>query len=113
MIRLDNALHAWGTPQFEALLKQELVRQAEQLPLQEGLSSSSSVAAVPISVLIRKVTDLGDTLQVKAGIMYQGVIGGCSCTDDPTPDSTINEYCDVLLDIDKTSATATVTLLAD
>lgn len=113
MMQLDKALRAWGTPQFEATLKQELVQQAEQLPLQQGLSASSSVADTPITVVIRSVAELEGMIRVKAGILYQGLIGGCSCTDDPTPDREIDECCDVQLDIDKVTAEATITLLAD
>jgi len=38
------------------------------------------------------------------GVFFQSVIGGCSCTDDPTPASEINEYCEALLEIDKATA---------
>ena len=113
MIQLDNVLPAWGTPQFEVLLKQELARQAGLLPLQQGLSSSSSVADTPITAVILGVADLGDALCVKAGIFYEGVIGGCSCAGDPTTDSEYTEYCEVQLDIDKSTAAAAVTLLAE
>ena len=113
MIQLNKTLRAWGTPQFEAALKQELQQQPELLPLQQGLSQSSSVADTPITVVIRSVSDLGGTIRVKIGILYQGVIGGCSCTDDPTPDREIDEHCNVQLDIDKATAATAVTLLAD
>lgn len=113
MIQLDHALRAWGTPQFEAALKQELQQQPECLPLQQGLSSSSSVADTPVTVVIRSVAEVGGMIRVKIGILYQGLIGGCSCTDDPTPDREIDEYCEVQLDIDKATAAATVVLMAD
>jgi len=38
MIQLTKALHAWGTPDFEAVLKQEIAQLgADYLPLQQGL----------------------------------------------------------------------------
>jgi len=52
-------------------------------------------------------------IRVKAGIFYTGVIAGCSCADDPTPIDEQNEYCVVQFDIDRTTADATVTLLAE
>ncbi len=113
MIRLDKTLRAWGTPGFNDILKQEIVDLgADRLPLQQGLSASSSVADTPITVVIHSVADLDSLIRVKAGIFYQGLIGGCSCAGDPTPDSEINEYCDVQLDIDKATAATTVALVA-
>ncbi|BCK87944.1 hypothetical protein MIZ01_1741 [Sideroxyarcus emersonii] len=113
MIQLDNVLPAWGRPEFEALLKQELARQAAQLPLQQGLSCSSSVADTPITAVILGMADLGGAIRVKAGIFYEGLIGGCSCAGDPTTDSEYTEYCEVQLDIDKSTAVAAVLLLAE
>lgn len=111
MLTLDKALGAWGTSGFEAVLKQELAQNAEQLPLQQGLATGNYVMDGAITVAINSVSETENVVRVKAGIFYQGVIGGCSCTDDPTPASEINEYCEVKLDIDKTSAAATVALI--
>ncbi|MDP1594580.1 MAG: hypothetical protein Q8L80_10120 [Gallionella sp.] len=111
-MRLEKALRAWGASDFEAVLKRELSQLAtDQLPLQQGLASGNYVADTPISAMISSVVDLQDVIRVKAGIFYQGVIGGCSCTDDPTPASEINEYCEVQLDIDKITAVTAVTLI--
>jgi len=42
MVRLGNALSAWGTSGFEAILKQEIAQLgADQLPLQQGLSTGN------------------------------------------------------------------------
>lgn len=111
MIALGHALRAWGTPEFDAVLKQEIALHANQLPLQQGLSTGNYVAAEPVTVAIISVAKLENAIRVRAGIFYKSVIGGCSCSDDPTPASEINEYCEVHLDIDKTTA-ATVVALA-
>ncbi|MDO9012302.1 MAG: hypothetical protein Q7U78_10935 [Gallionella sp.] len=112
MMRLEKALRAWGTSDFEEVLKRELSQlPMGSLPLQQGLTVGNYVADTPISAMISSVVDLQDVIRVRAGIFYQGVIGGCSCTDDPTPVSEINEYCEVQLDIDKTSAATAVTLI--
>jgi hypothetical protein len=114
MIKLDKSLRAWGTPGFETVLKQEVaLLGADQLPLQLGLSNSSSVSNEPVTVVINRVVELADVIRVKAGIFYQGIINGCSCADDPTPDNEINEYCEVQLDIDKLSAATEVMLVAE
>lgn len=112
MPKLDKALQAWGTPDFEAILKQEIAQLgADQLPLQQGLTISSTVTADPVTVIIHRVTELENVIRVRAGILYQGLVGGCSCADDPTPISDNNEYCEVQLDIDKVTAVTTVALV--
>jgi len=86
---------------------------SDALPLQQGLSNSSAVADQPITVVVKEVVGLEGVIRTRLGLLYQGVIGGCSCTDDPTPDNVINEYCEVRLDIDRATAEATVSLIAD
>ncbi len=113
MLILEKSLGAWGTPGFEAALKQELAQHAEQLPLQRALSSSSSVVDAPITVVILSATELESLIRVKTGIFYQGLVGGCACANDPTPESENTEYCEVQLDIDKASGAAAVTLLQE
>ena len=114
MIRLPNARNAWGTPEFEAVLKQDLAAlDAATLPLQEALSLSSRVTDRPIQAMILDAGEDRGRIRVKAGIFYTGIIAGCSCTDDPTPMSELNEYCVVQLDIDPATAETTVTLLPE
>lgn len=113
MLQLDKTLQAWGTPEFEPVLKQEVMHSAEQLPLQQGLSTGNYVAAGPITVVLHSVTELENILRVKAGIFYAGVIGGCSCADDPSPASDNTEHCVVQLDIDKATAATVVMLVAE
>jgi hypothetical protein len=114
MIKLDKALRAWGTPGFEPAIKQEVAQLApNQLPLQQALSNSSSVSDEPVAVVIINVTEMENAIRVKAGIFYQGVIAGCSCADDPTPNNKINEYCEVQLDIDKFGAATRVELVGE
>jgi len=50
---------------------------------------------------------------VKAGIFYKSIIAGCSCSDDPSPIDEVDEHCEVMIEIDKRSAEATITLLPD
>lgn len=111
MLKLDKALQAWGASDFEAVLKQEITQlDAGHLPLQQGLVAGSSVTADPITVITQRVTETDNVVRIRAGILYRGMAGSCSCTDDPTPDSTSNEYCEVQLDIDKATAITMVKL---
>ena len=52
-------------------------------------------------------------IRAKAGIFYTGIIPGCSCANDPTPETEYSEYCEVLFDINKRTAETLVTLLAN
>ncbi|TCS68787.1 hypothetical protein EDC61_1232 [Sulfuritortus calidifontis] len=114
MIRLSQALAAWGTETFRHALKQEIeALDARLLPLQQGLTRGSHALegrheAVPLGA-----ADLGEKLQAKVGLFYASVIAGCSCADDPTPVGEETEYCVLQLDIDKRTAETTVSLLAE
>ena len=112
VIRLGKALKAWGTPDFEEVLKREIEGLGVgQLPLQQGLSTGSHAVDDSLGVMIISVTESADVIHAKAGIFYTGIIAGCSCADDPTPVDENTEYCVVQLDIDKTTAETTVLLL--
>lgn len=114
MIRLTKSLNAWGTPDFEDILKGEIEQMdAEQLPLQQGLSTSSYALDDKLNVRIISVSEEASFIRAKVGIFYTGIIAGCSCADDPTPVEEQNEYCVVQLDIDKTTAETTVVLLVE
>ena len=114
MIRFIDALNAWGTPDFNAILRQEIERlTADQLPLQQGLSTGSHALDNRLRAMIISAADKGNTIRARAGIFYSGIIAGCSCADDPTPVNEENEYCEVQLDIDKATAGTTVVLLAE
>ena len=113
-VYLEKSLSALGTAEFKQVLVQEVTQLgAHKLPLQLGLSTGNYVSDAPYSVMITSVVELENLVRVRAGIFYQGVIGGCSCTDDPTPVSDINEYCEVQLDIDKNSALTSVSLVTE
>ena len=113
MIQLPKSLNAWGTPEFEAILKQEIEQlDAGKLPLQQGMSASNYVTDRPFQAMLIGASEEAGRIRVKAGIFYTGVIAGCSCADDPTPIDEQNEYCVVQFDIDRATAQTTVALLA-
>jgi len=110
MMQLESSLRAWGTSGFETALKREIAQHASSLPLQQGLSTGNYVADTPISVTIIRLAELQCGICVQAGIFFQSVISGCSCADDPTPASEINEYCEFRIDIDKITAETSISL---
>jgi hypothetical protein len=114
MIRLTKSLSVWGTPGFLETLKRELEDLgAGHLPLQQGLSTGSYAIDRGLQAMILRVSEGPTTFQVQAGLFYSGIIAGCSCADDPTPVEEHTEYCEVRLDIDKTTGETTVALLSD
>lgn len=114
MIKLVSSLAAWGTGDFKAVLKHELEQLGvAELPLQQGLTSGSHALDDNIEVLVLNVSETGITIHAKAAIFYKSMIAGCSCADDPTPIDEVNEHCEVIIDIDKSTAETTVTLLAN
>lgn len=114
MIQLTDSLKAWGSPDFRQVLQNEIEQlDISDLPLQQGLSQTSMVSDSRFNVMIIDVREEADSIGVKAGIFYQGVIAGCSCADDPTPVEEQAEYCVVWLSIGKHAAETTVTLLPE
>ena len=113
MMRLDKSLQAWATPAFEQILKEEIGQlDARLLPLQEGLSHGSHANEDSFDVVVLGSSEEATRIRIKAGIFYTSIIAGCSCADDPTPVDELTEYCEVLFEIDKSTARATVSLLA-
>ncbi len=114
MLRLAETLNAWGSSIFGEVFKQEVEKlDGQYLPLQQGLTTTSHVSERPIQVMILGVAEESAYIRVRAGIFYTGVIAGCNCADDPSPIDEQNEYCVVQIDIDRTTAESTVSLVKD
>ncbi len=113
MFNLSSSLAAWNTPSFKAVFSQEVCSlDPSLLPLQQGLQNSSYAISDKLSVAILNIEEDTSNIMVKAGLLYNGIIAGCSCADDPTPTDETNEYCDVLFRIDKRTAESSVTLIS-
>jgi len=114
MIRLAGSLAAWGGPDFEDIVVQELSRLDNgQLPLQQGLTGSSHATDTKPQVMIISTVETDGVIRVRAGLFYTGIIAGCSCADDPTPVEEQAEYCVVQVDIDMATGAATIALAED
>ena len=113
-MQLSKSLNAWNTPAFEEILKREIQSlHGKLLPLQQGLSHSSYACEENFSVVILNVSGGESSICVKSGIFYTGLIPGCSCADDPTPNNETAEYCEVEFEIDTTTAQTRVRLLTE
>lgn len=114
MIYLSQSLLAWNSPNFDDVLKREIGQlDAAQIPLQQGLSATSYALDDKFDVMIISVADDPGFIHAKVGIFYCGILGGCSCADDPTPIEPQSEYCEVRVTINKTTAQATVMPIAE
>jgi len=112
VIKLVSALDAWGSPNFENILKVEIQEiEHEQLPLQEGLSQTSYVLDSDIQVLVLNIKESESNIIAKTGIFYEGIIAGSCCDSDPTSVCEQTEYCEVQFNINKLTAETTVILL--
>lgn len=113
MIKLTNSLKEWGTSAFEKTFKGEVeTLDSQQLPLQQGLMQSSHVSDSGFSAVILHSSDTSNTIHVKTGIFYSGVIAGSCCSDDPTPLNEQTEYCEIEFEISKSTAETKITLLS-
>lgn len=110
MIRLPESLHAWNTPAFAAALKRELEAQARELPLQGAVATTSMALDDAVSVMFIGAADEGDAIRARVGVFFSGIVAGCSCADDPTPVEPQNEYCELLLLIDKATGEVAASL---
>lgn len=114
MSHLHASLQAWNTPAFADTLAQEVAQLGiDALPLQEGLSQGSVALDDDVTAIIISVSEQADRICARIGISYSGIIAGCNCADDPTPDNRTTEYCLVQLEIDKATAAARVCLLPE
>ena len=63
------------------------------LPLQAALAHSSYVCDNSVKAVILNTTENNAEFRIKSAIFYKGIIAGCNCADDPSPQDTENEYC--------------------
>lgn len=113
-MQLPRSLRAWGTEAFPEVLREEIAAiEIAELPLQQGLTTSSHVVDRPPQVMILGLAEEPDALLITAGLFYAGVVAGCNCADDPTPMEENPEYCEVRFRIDRESGAASVALLPD
>ena len=108
-----KTLDAWKKPAFSEAFKEEVMKNREGLPLQEGLAHTSYALAGKIDAMIIGSMEENDFLTVKAGLFFQGMLIGCSCADDPTPVGEENEYCELNFRIDRKTGETSVSIQED
>ncbi len=112
MFKLKNTLNAWNTETFSAVLIKEICSlDPDELPLQQGLSHSSYANGSNLSASVLNIECNDKFIFAKTGLFYTGVIAGCNCADDPTPVDELTEYCEVMFNINRSTAETTVSLI--
>jgi hypothetical protein len=112
MITLPGSLNALTEKEFIEAFKSEIQSLDKSLlPLQDGLTQSSHVADSPVNVVVLNRSENDDSILIKTGIFYSGVIAGSCCSDDPTPVCEQNEYCELEFKINKLNGQTEVKLL--
>ena len=113
-IHLPRITQAINQPDFKTIFIEELSSlESHQLPLQAALSHSSYVSNEPFQVMYISHQLSADDLLVKTAIFYTGIIAGCSCADDPSPQDTQNEACELLVIINLQTSQARFELIDD
>lgn len=109
MIRLPDALRAWGSAGFAAALKAELETfAANRLPLDRGATPGSYLADEPVTVTLLRSAESPHGIQVRVGVFFTEIIANCSCGDEPVFQPA---YCELRIDIDRTTAAAALTVV--
>jgi len=112
MFTLQKSLQAWDKKNFNNTFKSEVSTLDKQLlPLQKGLQLSSYVSAEKITPVILASSANTTHLLIKTTIFYTGIIAGCSCSDDPSPQDTQQESCDLLFHINRHNGETSIELV--
>lgn len=107
MPHLTRSLAAFGRPGFETVLKEELSTLGpDALGLQQELTAGSTALLDNLGVMILRRTETSGILQLRAGIFFSSILGGCACADDPTPENKNAEYCEIDISIDRRTGEA-------
>lgn len=114
MIHLPQALAAWDGPEFKTILKHELeALPPGNLPLQQGVSTTSYALDERITAMVLRAEATPERIRARVGVFFSGLVPGCSCADDPTPVEPQNEYCELGVEIDRTTAEAVLKVLEE
>lgn len=111
MTRLPDSIAAWCGDSFKTTLQKEIETLGpDALPLQQGVSQGGFAEADNLQVTVFGVFDDIDTIQAKIGLFFTEIVINCGCGDDPMP---INAYCEMWVNINKSTAEAEFTLISD
>ncbi|HPE81834.1 MAG: hypothetical protein R3E46_09720 [Sedimenticolaceae bacterium] len=100
-MKLDKAVRAWGTPNFQEVLKDEIEQCAvDELPLSQALRYGNYVADEKPAIMVHRVEKRGSCIVARIGLFFAGIDAGSCCANDPTPVQPRHEYCVIQLEIE-------------
>jgi hypothetical protein len=109
MPRFDSALGDWGSDAFAETLKHEIEGlEPGILPLLQGSSRGGVPDEREIKAMLLQASEGPDSIQARVGIFFNEILAGCSCGDEPM---SLQSYCEMQVDIDKSTAEASFSVL--
>ncbi|MGD8931969.1 MAG: hypothetical protein PVI52_05320 [Chromatiales bacterium] len=108
MARLPDSLRDWGSA-FAETLKGELQGlKPGSLPLLKCVTQGGLPNERDLKSMLLGADETQERILVRVGVFFTEVRAGCSCGDEPMA---LQAYCELQIDIDRTSAEAKFTLL--
>lgn len=108
---LADSLRTWGSAAFAATLKRELsALPSGSLPLARATTQGGQVDDRDLAITVLGASDDTDGLRARVGVFFTEIVPSCSCGDDPLE---VNAYCVLRIDIDRGTAAAAFTIVAD
>ena len=111
MPQFSQSIDSFGTNNFTTHLKQEFAAVDQTvLPLHHATTQGGIVDDKHIAISVLNSVEKEKTIEVKVSVFFDEIVGGCSCGDPPMK---VNNYCEMLVEINKKTAEATFILLSD
>lgn len=107
----SQSLKHLNTSLFKDAFKSEFsALKPESLPLHQATTQGGYVNYSSIGLSILSIEDKLKQVKVKTGIFFTEIVGGCNCDDAPFE---VNNYCILLITIDKLTASCSFSILDD
>ena len=107
-IQLPDSVRNWNSAEFSGSFKREIQGlPSGTLPLQSRGTQNGLVDDSDLSLVLLQTTETGDMYNIRTGVFFSGIIGGCSCGDEPEAE---NAYCEIWVRIHNKTAEASISL---
>jgi len=111
MIKLTKSVKAWGSSTFKEIFRNEVSQlDGRLLPLQQGMTRGSYANVDSFNVVLLDCDENAENIRANVGIVYTSVIVECACSDDPSSEDELSEYCELRFDINKQTAETSIIL---
>ncbi len=95
-------------------LRQDLRALDERaLPLQQALRQGSIAVADKLDVMILDCRDSDHGWDIRCTVFFHGIVAGCQCADDPSPEERIDESAQLRIRLSRRDGSAVIRLLDD